>query len=63
MPTTVAEHPQVFATLTAPSFGAVHTTGDDTHSKASRRCHDPGRRGYQSLSAWETVVVQHHPRR
>jgi hypothetical protein len=46
MPTTVAEHPQVFATLTAPSFGAVHTTGDDTHSKHSRRCHDPGRRGF-----------------
>jgi hypothetical protein len=46
MPITVAEHPQVFATLTAPSFGAVHTTGDDTHSKHSRRCHDPGRRGF-----------------
>jgi hypothetical protein len=26
IPTTVAEHPQVFVTLTAPSFGAVHTT-------------------------------------
>lgn len=25
MPATVATHPQVFATLTAPSFGAVHT--------------------------------------
>ena len=24
--TTVAEHPEVFVTLTAPSFGAVHTT-------------------------------------
>jgi hypothetical protein len=46
MPTTVAEHPQVFATLTAPSFGPVHTTGDDTHSKHGRRCHDPGRSGY-----------------
>ena len=46
MPTTVAEHPQVFATLTAPSFGAVHTTGDDRHGKHARRCHDPGRRGF-----------------
>ncbi len=46
MPTTIAEHPQVFATLTAPSFGTVHTTGDDTHSKHGRRCHDPGRRGF-----------------
>jgi hypothetical protein len=27
IPTTVAEHPQVFVTLTAPSFGAVHTSG------------------------------------
>lgn len=25
IPTTVAEHPQLFVTLTAPSFGAVHT--------------------------------------
>lgn len=27
MPSTVANHPQLFVTLTAPSFGAVHTTG------------------------------------
>jgi hypothetical protein len=46
VPTTVAEHPQVFVTLTAPSFGPVHTTGDDTHSKHGRRCHDPGRRRF-----------------
>jgi hypothetical protein len=45
MPSTVAEHPQVFVTLTAPSFGAVHTTGDDRHGKHGRRCHDPGRHG------------------
>ena len=25
VPASVAEHPQVFATLTAPSFGPVHT--------------------------------------
>ena len=63
MPTTVAEHPQVFATLTAPSFGAVHTSGDDRHGKHARRCHDPGRARIHSLSARETAVVQHHPRR
>jgi hypothetical protein len=47
MPTTVVEHPQVFATLTAPSFGAVHTGGgDNRNGKHVRRCHDPGRSGY-----------------
>jgi hypothetical protein len=46
MPATIAEHPQVFATLTAPSFGAVHTSGDDKDGKHARRCHDPGRRGF-----------------
>jgi hypothetical protein len=29
VPESVAEHPQVFATLTAPSFGAVHSVRDD----------------------------------
>lgn len=33
VPEQVAEHPQVFVTLTAPSFGAVHTQPDD-----GRRC-------------------------
>jgi hypothetical protein len=33
VPEEVASHPQVFATLTAPSFGAVHTRPDD-----GRRC-------------------------
>ena len=46
MPTSVSEHPQVFVTLTAPSFGAVHTTCDDTHRDHGRRCHHPGRSGY-----------------
>jgi hypothetical protein len=47
MPSTIAEHPQVFVTLTAPGFGAVHTTGDDTHNSHGRRCHDPGRNRYR----------------
>ena len=29
VPEQVAEHPQVFASLTAPSFGAVHSRSDD----------------------------------
>jgi hypothetical protein len=36
IPTTVAEHPQVFVTLTAPSFGAVHTT------RTTGSCHARG---------------------
>ena len=47
MPTTVAEHPQVFVTLTAPGFGPVHTTRDGTHNSHGRRCHDQGRSGYR----------------
>ena len=47
MPSTIAEHPQVFATLTAPGFGPVHTTRDDTRNSHGRRCHDPGRSGYR----------------
>ncbi|HTX94618.1 MAG TPA: replication initiator [Mycobacterium sp.] len=47
MPSTVAEHPQVFVTLTAPGFGPVHTIRDDTHNSHDRRCHDPGRSGYR----------------
>jgi hypothetical protein len=47
MPTTIAEHPQVFVTLTAPSFGAVHTTRDDSHRAPAGRCHDPGLSGYR----------------
>jgi hypothetical protein len=47
IPATVAEHPQVFATLTAPSFGAVHTNCDHTHRYHGRRCHDPGRSAYR----------------
>jgi hypothetical protein len=40
VPESVAEHPQVFATLTAPSFGAVHTRPDD-----GRRCRCGKRHG------------------
>jgi len=39
VPATVAEHPAVFATLTAPGFGAVHTTSNDPGSNSARGCH------------------------
>ncbi len=42
VPESVAEHPQVFATLTAPSFGAVHTIRDDGRSCRCGRGHDEG---------------------
>ena len=37
VPDTVAEHPAVFVTLTAPSFGAVHTRGTRPDGRP-RRC-------------------------
>src|SRR6185437_7024505 len=37
VPEQVREHPRVFATLTAPSFGAVHR--DTTQSENAERCH------------------------
>lgn len=40
VPATVAQHPTVFATLTAPSFGTVHSTRAD-ETGAPRLCH-PG---------------------
>mgnify|MGYP000871423375 FL=1 len=43
MPITVADRPQVFLTLTAPSFGPVHTTGDSAHKQ--RVCRDHHRTG------------------
>jgi replication initiator protein RepSA len=44
MPTAVADRPQVFATLTAPSFGPVHTatTGGDTKRRVCRDHHRIG---------------------
>jgi len=38
VPESVAEHPMVFATLTAPSFGAVHTTRADAARGRGARC-------------------------
>lgn len=44
IPEAVAGHPAVFVTLTAPSFGPVHTIGDGTTGQA-RTCH-PGNNGF-----------------
>jgi hypothetical protein len=38
VPETVADHPLVFATLTAPSFGRVHTGGRCHPGDSTRRC-------------------------
>jgi hypothetical protein len=38
VPESVADHPLVFATLTAPSFGRVHTSGRCHPGDAWRRC-------------------------
>jgi hypothetical protein len=40
VPEQVAEHPQVFASLTAPSFGAVHSRPDDGHRCRCGRRHE-----------------------
>jgi len=40
VPEQVAEHPQVFASLTAPSFGAVHNRPDDGRRCRCGRRHD-----------------------
>jgi hypothetical protein len=47
MPSSIAEHPQVFLTLTAPGFGPVHATGSDKSGKHGRSSHDRGRGGYR----------------
>jgi hypothetical protein len=42
VPEQVAEHTQVFATLTAPSFGPVHTRRDDGRPCRCGKHHEPG---------------------
>ena len=45
-PPTVAAHPRVFLTLTAPSFGVVHTIRTDPASGRPRRCHERREAGF-----------------
>jgi hypothetical protein len=42
LPASVAAHPMVFATLTAPSFGRVHTLAPAPASGIPRPCHPSG---------------------
>jgi replication initiator protein RepSA len=39
VPDSVATHPRVFATLTAPGFGAVHTVRPGAGGRSARPCH------------------------
>ena len=50
VPTVVSGHPRVFATFTAPSFGAVHAHRSDDHGRP-RRCHPAGLR---------RCLIRHH---
>ena len=62
IPTTISRHPQVFVTLTAPSYGPVHTSTAGP-SGTGRVCRDHRRvGGFTRCSSWETIVVQHNPR-
>ncbi len=57
VPDTVAVHPAVFVTLTAPSFGAVHSSGVDR----ARPC-QPGPPGQRCAhGAMLTCFVDHEP--
>lgn len=49
----VASHPSLFATLTAPSFGQVHSTGPQVHPCRPRRAH--GHCGHD-LPTWCDLV-------
>ena len=63
MPEQVAEHPQVFASLTAPSFGPVHSRPDDGRACRCGKRHeaddpelgaaiDPTAYGYEGAVLW-----------
>lgn len=63
VPATVASHPRVFATLTAPSFGRVHSRRVDRRG-GPRRCHprprpDSDLLGYCPHSRPSTCTVKH----
>lgn len=45
IPATVAEHSQVFLTLTAPSYGPVHSSAPRGPASRGVRCHDHPRSG------------------
>jgi len=59
VPESVASHPMVFATLTAPSFGPVHAAKKP--GSKTQRCRPAHSRG--DLPAREVIVVHGDPRR
>ena len=59
VPTTVAGHPAVFATLTAPSFGPVHTRVVNPRSGTVRPCH-PRRNVIRCPHGKALVCTQRH---
>ncbi|MCV7258373.1 replication initiator [Mycobacterium shimoidei] len=62
MPETTAQLPQVFATLTAPSFGAVHTSSHRTGLRTESVCHPRGSRNTHcphGKPLWCNVVHRH----
>jgi hypothetical protein len=63
VPDSVADHPTVFATLTAPSFGPVHTTRRDRSGKSARcrprRCEE--RCPHGRLISCGKVHAEHDP--
>ena len=56
IPTAIAGHPQVFTTLTAPSYGPVHGSAGTSVPRPRRTWR------LSALSARKTLVVQHNPR-
>ena len=55
VPDTVAAHPLVFATFTAPSFGLVHAAKKPGRP-GTRRCL-PGRWSASAVPAWSAPLV------
>lgn len=56
VPDSVAEHPMVFATLTAPSFGPVHTASTPS---SRRRCH-PRAPEHRCVHGVPTSCIRRH---
>ena len=61
LPPTIATHPMVFATLTAPSFGTVHSLNRDPIGGAPRPCHPVGTRDRCGHRRSAGCTVTHDP--
>jgi hypothetical protein len=57
LPATVAGHPRLFATLTAPSFGPVHRASDQTCRRRRGRCQHGTPRGCPLAHADDDPMV------